>query len=67
MALRPGRPRNDTPTTEWKLHLPVPLVAKIDLLLSDPVTGKPVYGARSKLITELLRAYLSQKGINPDA
>lgn len=53
-----ARPALLIPTTEWKLRIPVDLAAKADLLILDPVKGKIAYGARSELITRLLRAYL---------
>ncbi len=53
-----GRPSLLIPTVEWKVRVPVDLAAKADMLHLDPVRGIIKYGARSELITELLRAYL---------
>lgn len=53
-----GRPALLVPTTDWKVRIPVDLAAKADLLHLDPVRGTPTYGARSELITRLLREYL---------
>ena len=47
------------PTEAWKCQIPIDIAAKIDLLLLDPVRGVPVYGARSELVTRLLREYLA--------
>lgn len=57
------RPRSPYLRADYKLSLPAPLCAEVDLLLEDPLTKKPKYGARSKLIEALLREWLSrQKG-----
>ena len=55
-----GRPPLMIPTTEWKLRIPVDLAAKADLLHLDPVRQSLAYGARSALVTELLREYLDK-------
>lgn len=59
MAKR-GRPALVTPTVEWKLRVPVDVAAKIDLLTLDPARGTITYGARSELVTQLLRKYLDE-------
>ena len=56
---RPGRPALLTPTVEWKVRVPVDLAAKADLLSLDPVRGTIAYGARSALVTQLLREHLA--------
>jgi hypothetical protein len=53
-----GRPALLIPTVEWKVRVPADLAAKADLLHLDPVRGSITYGARSALVTELLRGYL---------
>jgi hypothetical protein len=60
-----GRPANTIPTIDWKCHIPVPIAAKVDIFLLDPVTGKTRHGARSGLVTQLLIQWLATKGI-PD-
>ena len=45
-------------TTSVLVSLPVDLVADVDLNLFDPIRGKIKYGARSRLIAELLRRWL---------
>jgi hypothetical protein len=52
-----ARPRLAHLRTTMKLSLPAPTVARLDLLFEDPLTGRPKYGARSKLIDALLRRY----------
>lgn len=63
---RPGRPALLTPTVEWKVRVPVDLAAKADLLSLDPVRGTIAYGARSALVTQLLREHLDNLGKNGD-
>lgn len=57
--MRQGRPPLAVPTVPWKLQIPVDLAAQADLLCLDPVRGIPAYGARSALITQLLRTHLN--------
>jgi hypothetical protein len=45
-------------TVVWKVNVPEELAVKVDLLLIDPRTGKPRYGLRSQIITELLTTYI---------
>lgn len=59
---KPGRPALLTPTVEWKVRVPVDLAAKADLLHLDPVRGTITYGARSALVTQLLREHLDSLG-----
>ena len=63
---RRGRPSKLIPTTEWKCHIPVDIAAKVDMLHLDPVRGTPAYGARSALVTHLLREYLDKLRKNGD-
>lgn len=48
--------------TEWKISLPATLAAEIEILLLDAAKGKARYGARSALITSLLRQFVAQQG-----
>lgn len=57
---RPGRKALTTPNTAWKCQIPEDVAAKVDLLILDPVKGVPTYGARSALVTQLLRNWLVQ-------
>lgn len=63
---KPGRPSLLIPTVEWKVRVPVDLAAKADLLSLDPVRGTIAYGARSALITQLLRDHLDGLAKNGD-
>jgi metal-responsive CopG/Arc/MetJ family transcriptional regulator len=44
--------------TSILISLPNELAASVDLALFDPVRGRTRYGARSRLIAELLRKWL---------
>lgn len=55
-----ARPRNAHLTAKLKLSMPAPTVARLDLLFEDPLTGRPRYGARSRLIDALLQQYFAQ-------
>ena len=62
--MKRGRPANPVPTIDWKCHIPLPIAAKVDIFLLDPVTLKTRHGARSALVTQLLIQWLSTKGID---
>lgn len=47
------------------IYIPSSLADRIDLLLADPLTGRTRHGAKSKLITRLLREWLAQGATNP--
>lgn len=47
---------------EWKLSIPAPLAARVDLLLLNPLTNKPRYGERSKITALFWEEYLSHMG-----
>lgn len=63
---KPGRPSLMIPTVEWKVRIPVDLAAKADMLCWDPVKGTIAYGARSALVTELLRGKLANMTTQKD-
>ena len=56
-----GRPRYNDPPIDKTIAIPASLVAAIDESLSDPLTGKPAYGAWSKLTQALLTAWLTRE------
>lgn len=62
----PRRPSEEL-RTEWKISLPATLAASVEFLLLDPISSKSKYGSRSTLIAELLRKYVQEQGLNPDA
>jgi len=56
----PRRPLADPPV-EVSVSIPTTLLDKIDLLLFDPVRGRVRYGARSKLIQQLLKRWVDER------
>ena len=54
-----GRPALTDKPVEWKVNIPSSVVAEVTLFLVDPLTGKTTYGARSTLMTQLLREWVS--------
>lgn len=55
-----SRPRNPTLMSSWKLYVPAPLAARVELLLFDPATGKARHGERARITVELWEEYLSR-------
>lgn len=43
---------------DWKISLPATLAGAVEFALLDPVTKKPQYAERSKLIARLLNDWL---------
>jgi len=56
-----GRKPYRIPPVEKKLSLPGEVVTQVELLLADPLTGRPRHGAWSRLCTKLLRAWLAEQ------
>jgi hypothetical protein len=56
-----GRPTNPDLTKYWKVCIPATLAGTVELYLFDKIHKKPLYGARSKLITELLEGWVKQQ------
>lgn len=57
-----GKKKNTDRPVFWNLSLPTSVIAPVELLLSDPMTGKPKHGARAKLVAQLLREWLEKQG-----
>ena len=55
-----GRKPHGDPPVKWNINLPTTLAAEVELLLTDPLTGVPEYGKRSKLIQELLYGWVEK-------
>lgn len=55
------RRHNSELTIEWKLSMPATLAGRVEHVLGDPVTGKPIYGVRNKLLTMLLDRWLAEQ------
>lgn len=60
-------PRHTTPDLrrDWKISLPATLAGAVEYKLLDPVTGKPRYAERSRLIGALLNLWLAKMGDVP--
>lgn len=52
------RPFNPDLTKNWKVSLPAPLAARVELALFDRINKKPKYGERGQVIAELLELWL---------
>lgn len=59
------KPRTPYLRAETKLSLPAELVGMIDTLLTDPLTRKPRYGARSELTARLYEHWIAHISGNP--
>ena len=46
--------RTKIPLTQWKVTVPSHLAIEVEARLFDHARGKPAYGRRSQLISELL-------------
>ncbi len=60
-----GRPVSDDLLKSWKIVLPATLAGRIEYMLIDPVLGKPLYGARGKLITASLEWFIARESGQP--
>lgn len=50
----------------WKLNLSASVAGKVEFMLTDPITKKPIYGARTKLIEALIERWIAeQEGRTP--
>lgn len=55
------RPMNDDLYTRWKLVVPATLAGRIEFMLTDPVHQKPIYGARTRLVSALLEEWIAKQ------
>lgn len=60
-----GKPRKPYLRADWKLSLPAELASRIDLMLEDPLTRKPRYAARARLMEGLLRRWIAESTGEP--
>jgi hypothetical protein len=58
---KPGRKPLEVPTVRWECRIDALLASEVELILSDPLKKKPVYGARSELVEQLLRTWLNDR------
>lgn len=56
-----ARPCNPDLTKQWKVSLPATLAGTVEFYLFDLIHNKPIYGSRSKLITDLLSGWVEQQ------
>lgn len=50
--------RNNELLKDWKIPIPAVTAGKVEMVLMDPITGQPKYGARTKLLEHLLDHWL---------
>ena len=65
MAKRGRKPALDRPI-KWRISIPFSIASRVDLLLSDPTTGTASIGARSELLSRMLRQWLEAQGVPLD-
>ncbi len=56
--MKGGKKKYADRPVDWKISIPESLAATVSLILSDPLTGRPKHGARSRIIVGLLREWL---------
>jgi hypothetical protein len=56
-----GRKFTAEPYKKWKVLIPATLAGRIEFYFLDPITGKPKYGDRGRLITQLLEEWLAKQ------
>ena len=50
---------------KWKLSMPATLAGRIEYLLLDQITKKPIYSARQRLVSALLERWLWDQSDKP--
>lgn len=58
-----GRRPHLDPPVEWKVTIPTSVAQRVEIALVDPARGKPRFGARAQLITQLLREWLARQAV----
>lgn len=61
-----GRRPNSDFIAPWKVNLPATLAAQVEMRLFDDLTKKPRYGARAKLLEQLLVYWLARENGTPE-
>ena len=54
------RPKLDRPVHK-RIHIPSSVHDEVEIILSDPLSGRPRWGAFSALVTQLLREWLDKR------
>ena len=60
-----ARPSNPDLLKKWKVALPATLAGQVELLLLDPITGRPRYASRSHLVARLLADWVEENQPKP--
>lgn len=55
------RGRKPIDSVKWHVSLPLELAGSVEAILFDPLSMAPPYGARSELVAELLRKWLTEQ------
>lgn len=55
------RPAPSDPPTKLTLDVPESLLARLELILWDPVRQRPRYGARKKVVCTLLERWVAEQ------
>ena len=58
--------RNHDLMKPWKIPVKADLAGRVEMVLGDPLTGAPKYGARTKLISDLLEHWLDSVAGKPE-
>lgn len=45
----------------WKLNLSASVAGKVEYMLTDPITKKPLYGARKELVEALIEYWIARE------
>lgn len=53
-------PKHTDPWIRWHINVPSSLALQVETRLLDPVSGTTAYGARAKLVEQLLREWLAR-------
>ena len=59
-----GRKSNIDPSIRRHVYLRESIVGPVELILANPLTGKPEFGALSSLMNELLAEWLAKQKKN---
>lgn len=51
------RTRTKEPPADLHVMIPAKLMRRVDAHLTDPITGKPAYGSRARIVAQALEAW----------
>jgi hypothetical protein len=57
--------RKPEPYRDVCFRLPVSMMNKVDIILANPVTGKPPLGRKSKMVERWFREWIAQQTGEP--